>query len=431
MLAWCAIAAWPFSAHAIDLLQTYQAALENDPTYAAARASFDATAEKLVQARGALLPSASISGNRAKNHLNNTSAGFQSDYFSTGFTLQLSQPLFNWPAWSTYRQGQSLASQGEAQLVADTHELMIRVVETYFEVVAAQEVLDAQLILEEASLEQLQLTEQSIETGTVTITEVDEAEARLNLATAQAVTARNDLEVKTYALKELAGQEFNSVRRLRNKIPYARPQPEDMRAWVDSAENDNPSVKARQFALEVAEYEIDRSRGGHLPTLELVANRQDARTINTLSGTPNNTTQNAFTLQLNMPLFQGGRQFSKDREAIALKEKTKAEWLDTKRSARQLARQSYLGVINGFSQSLALESALASSHSSLNGNRMGFEVGTRRNLDVLNALSQVAESRQRLTKVRIEGILAQVKLKAAVGRLSEADIAELNALLGN
>lgn len=130
-------------------------------------------------------------------------------------------------------------------------------------------------------------------------------------------------------------------------------------------------------------------------------------------------------------VFQGGRQFSKDREAIALKEKTKAEWLDTKRSARQLARQSYLGVINGFSQSLALESALASSHSSLNGNRMGFEVGTRRNLDVLNALSQVAESRQRLTKVRIEGILAQVKLKAAVGRLSEADIAELNALLGN
>jgi outer membrane protein len=428
-LACCAMVAWSLPARAIDLLQTYQAALKNDPIYAAARASFDASAEKLVQARGALLPSATISGNRARNHLDNTSAGFQSDYSSTGSTLQLSQPLFNWPSWNTYRQGKSLVSQGEAQLIADTHELMVRVVETYFEVVAAQEVLDAQRVLVEASLEQLQLMEQSLENGTATITEVDEARARFDLATAQATAAHNDLEVKTHALKELAGQEFDGVDRLRSKISYPLPQPEDMRAWVKSAENDNPSVRAKQFAVEVADHEVGRSRGAHLPTLELVANRQDARTINTLSGTPNNTTQNAVILQLNLQLFQGGRQFSKDREAVALKERAGAEWLDAKRSARQLARQSYLGVINGLTQSLALESALASSLSSLEGNRMGLEIGTRRNLDVLNALSQVADSRQRLIKARIDGILAQVKLKAVVGRLSEADIAGLNALL--
>lgn len=426
-----ALLAWALSAQAIDLIQTYRAALDNDPTYAAARAAFDASAEKLVQARGALLPSATASANRARNHLDNTSAGFQSDYVSTGFSVQLSQPLFNLPAWSTYRQGQSLVSQSEAQLVADTHELMVRVVETYFEVVAAQEVLDAQVVLGEASLEQWQLMQQSLETGTATVTEVDEAKARLDLATAQTTAARNDLEVKTYALKELVGQEFNNVRRLRDKIPYARPQPEDLRAWVESAESDNPSVRARQFAVEVADYEIDRNRGGHLPTLELVVNRQGARTINTLSGDPNNTTQSALTLQLNIPLFQGGRQFSKDREAVALKEKTKAEWLDARRSARQLARQSYLGILSGLTQSIALESALAASISSLDGNRMGSEVGTRRNLDVLNALSQVADSRQRLTKARIDGILAHVKLKAAVGRLSELDMSELNALLGD
>lgn len=425
----CSILVWAIPSHAIDLLQAYQAALENDPTYAAARASFDASAEKLVQGRSGLLPSATMSANRARNQLDNTSAGFRSDYSSTGFTLQLSQPLFNWTAWSTYRQGQSLVSQSEAQLIADLHELMVRVVETYFEVVAAQEVLDAQLVLGEASLEQWQLMGQSLETGTATITEVAEAKARLDLATAQTTAARSDLEVKTYALKELTGQEFKAVRRLRQKIKYARPQPEDMRAWVESAESDNPSVRARGFAVDVADYELDRSRGGHLPTLELVANRQGAKTINTLSGGPNNTTQNALTLQLNVPLFQGGRQFSKDREALALKEKTKAEWLDAKRSARQLARQSYLGIINGLTQSIALESALASSLSSLDGNRMGFEVGTRRNLDVLNAFSQVADSQQRLTKARIDGILAQVRLKAAVGRLSEADVAELNALL--
>lgn len=419
------------SAHAIDLVETYKAARENDPTYAAAVASFDATAEKLVQARGALLPSATLSGNRAKNHLDNKSGDFESDYFSKGFTLQLSQPLFNWTAWSTYRQGQSLVSQGEAQLVADTHELMVRVVETYLEVVAAREVLDAQRILEEASLEQFQLMTQSLDTGTATITEVDEAKARLDLATSQVITARSDLDVKIYALKELTGQDIQGVRRFRNKLPYVRPQPEDMKAWVESAEIDNPSVRARQFALEVAEREIDRSQGGHLPTLELVANRQGSRTINTLSGTPNNTAQTALTLQLSIPLFQGGRQFSKDREAVALKEKTRAEWLDARRTARQLARQSYLGVMNGLSQAIALESALVSSTSSLEGNRMGLDVGTRRNLDVLNALSQVAESSQKLTRVRVDGILAHVKLKASVGRLSEVDIAEINSLLSD
>lgn len=431
LIAFAVIMACTLPAHAIDLLQTYRAALESDPTYAAARASFDASAEKLVQGRSGLLPSATVSANRARNHLDNSSAGFQSDYFSTGFTVQLSQPVFNWPAWSTYRQSQALVLQSEAQLIADLNELMVRVVDTYFEVVAAQEVLDAQLVLGEASLEQWQLMRQGLETGTATITEVAEAKARLDLATAQAMAARNDLEVKTYALKELTGQEFTGVRRLRSNTQLSRPRPDDINAWVESAENDNPSVRARKFAIEVADYEIDRNLGGHLPTLELVASRQGARTINTLSGAPNNTMQNALTLQLNVPLFQGGRQLSKDREAVALKEKTRAEWLDSRRTARQLARQSYLGIINGLAQSVALESALESSLSSLNGNRMGFEVGTRRNLDVLNALSQVADNRQRLTKARIEGILAQVRLKAAVGRLSEVDMAELNAFLAD
>lgn len=416
-------------ARAVDLLQSYRAALENDPTYAAARASFDASAEKLVQARGALLPSASLSANKARNQLDNTSAGFRSDYPSQGFTLQLSQPLFNWPAWTTYRQGEVVVSQSEAQLLADMHELMIRVVETYLNVVSAHEVLDAQLVLEKASQEQYDLTRQSLETGTATITEVDEAKARLDLATAQTILARSDLEVKTHALRELTGLEFTQVRRMRDKIPYARPQPENIAAWVASAEEDHPLVRARKFALEIAELDVERSRGGHLPTLELVASRQGSKTINTLSGAPNNTTQNALTLQLNLPLFQGGRQFSKDREAVALKEKTRAEWLDARRSARQLARESYLGVISGHSQAIALESALASSLSSLAGNRMGFEVGTRRTLDVLNALSQVADSQQKLTKARVESILAYVKLKATVGRLSEDDMVQVNALL--
>lgn len=430
-LACCALALCAMPSHAIDLLQAYQSAMRNDPVYAAARASFEVGAEKLVQARSALLPGATLSGNRTRNRLDNTSAGFQADYFSSGSTLQLSQPLFNWPAWSTYRQGQSLVSQSEAQLAADTHDLMIRVAETYFDVVAAREVLDAQQALGEASLEQLQLMEQSLESGTATITEVEEAKARLDLATAQTTAARNDLEVKAHALRELTGEEFDSVFRLRGKIPYAIPQPEDMRAWVETAETHNPMVQARRFAVEVAEHEIGRSRGGHLPSIDLVANRQTARTINTLSGTPNNTTQNALALQLNLQLFQGGRQLSRDREAVALKEKAKAEWLDARRTARQQARQGYLGVINGLNQSIALESALASSLSSLEGNRMGLEVGTRRNLDVLNALSQVADGRQRLARARIDGILAHVKLKAAAGRLSEADFAGLNALLGD
>lgn len=425
--AWLAALALP--ALAIDLLQTYRAAVTFDPTYAAARAAYDAGVEKLDQARGGLLPSLTLSGNRARNQLDNTSAQFRTDYNSKGFTLQLSQPLFNWPVWNAYRQGQALASQSEAQLVADTQDLIVRVVETYFEVVSAQEVLDAQLALESASQEQLELSEHSLETGTATITDVDEAKARLDLATAQAITARNDLEVKLHALRELTGKEIDGVRRLRLKLGLARPQPEDLRPWVESAESENPLVRVREFAFAYADHEVRRSFGGHLPTLDVVASRQGSWNVNTLNGLPSNTMQNALMLQLSVPIFQGGRQLSKDREAVALKEKARAEWQDAQRSARQIARQSYLGVLSGLAQSIALESAVASSVSSLTGNRMGFDVGTRRNVDVLNAQSQVADAQQRLTKARIDTILAQVKLKAAVGRLSEEEILGLNALL--
>lgn len=431
MLAWVAAMLASAPVHAIDLLQAYRAARDHDPTFAAARASFDASAEKLEQAKGALLPAATLRADRARNRLDNTSAGFKSDYPSKGFTLQLTQPVFNWPAWTSYRQGEAIVAQSEAQLAADTHELLVRTVETYLNVVAAQESLDAQVVLEQASREQFDLTRQSLETGTATITEVDEAKARLDLATAQTISARSDLEIKTYALRELTGADVGIVRQLKPRIPYTRPQPERMADWVESAENEHPLVRARKFAADIADLDVERSRGGHLPTLDLVATRQGAETINTLSGAPNNTNQSSLALQLNIPLFQGGRQFSRDREAVAIREKTRAEWMDARRAARQLARESYLNVINGHSQSIALESALNASVSSLAGNRMGFEVGTRRNLDVLNALSQVADSRQKLTRARVDGILAQVRLKAAVGRLSEDDLIELNALLAD
>ena len=414
---------------AIDLIQVYQSAIENDPTYAAARANFAANAEKLVQAKGALLPNATLSVNRARNQLENSSVGFQSDYSSSGFTLQLTQPLYNRPAWTTYQQGRSLLSQSEAQLDADTHELMVRVVDTYFDVVAALDLADTSMVLERASQEQSQMAQESLQEGTGTITEVDEAKARADLARAQTIVARNDLEIKRHSLAELVGRETPDVLRLRVKASVASPLPLDMVAWVRSAEQDNPSVRARRYAFEVAQLEIDRSRGAHLPTVELVASRQGARSINTLSGAPNNTLQNALTIQLNMPLYQGGRQISRDREAIALKDKSQAELLDTQRSARQLARQSYLGVVSALSQSDALTMALASSVSSLEGNRMGLEVGTRRTLDVLNALAQVADSRQKLTKAKIDGIVSQVRLKAAVGRLTESDLAQINGLL--
>jgi outer membrane protein len=214
-------------------------------------------------------------------------------------------------------------------------------------------------------------------------------------------------------------------------VTLLSPQPNDVSQWSTMAETANPGVQAAQAAFEIAAREIEKQRAGHYPTLDLVASRNKNAVGN--SAIPNfggsESDNNSIGLQLSIPIFAGGATVSKEREAVALKEKAAADLDNTRRQAALGARQAYLGVTSGLSQVKAYEAAMISSQSSLDSNKLGYEVGVRINIDVLNAQSQLYATQQSLSKARLDTLLALLRLKAAAGSLKEEDVQAINALL--
>ena len=307
--------------------------------------------------------------------------------------------------------------------------MILRVAQAYFDVLYAEENLRAVRANKQAIAQQLEQAKKNFEVGTATITDSQEAQSRFDLASAQEISAENDLEVKRYALRVIVGKDYPVLNRLRREAELAPPQPASMDQWVVSAEKDSFSVQAQQAAAEVAAKEVERVRGGHYPTVDIVANY--GKNNNALSFVGNDTletTARNVGLQLNIPIFQGGAVNSKTREAEANRMAANASLEAARRTAALNARQSYLGVVNGLAGINALKAALTSSTSALESNKLGYEVGVRINIDVLNAEQQVYNTKRDLAKVRFDTLLAQLKLKAAVGALSEADLVQINPL---
>lgn len=244
------------------------------------------------------------------------------------------------------------------------------------------------------------------------------------------IAAESDLAVKRHALLVLTGKEPDSLKGLRKGVALSRPDPTDIQSWVAAAEASNLSVQANQLVSEIATREVERNRAGHLPTVDMVASRGNTATSNPLGNfSAYNTDSTVVGLQLAVPLFQGGATNSRVREASALREKAVSDLDNARRTAAQSARQAYLGVTSGLAQVKAFEAAQVSSRSALDANKLGYEVGVRINIDVLNAQSQLFDTQQKLAKARYDTLMAQLKLKAAAGTLGDEDIKAINALL--
>lgn len=438
---WLAIAALIgscSSAYAADLLTAYRDAITYDAQYTAARANRDAGLEKLPQARAGLLPSLTANVNTMYNKQDSLmrldgAAPVHARYNSNGWTVQLSQPLFRWQNWVTYNQAELATTAAELELRNAKQDLILRVSQAYFETLLAEESVataSAQIVAIE---EQLAAAKKNFEMGTATITDTHEAQARFDLATAQKLAAESDLLVKQAALRTLTGKDSSSVRKLRQQAVMAAPQPADIGTWAEQASANNLKVLLQQSNAEIADREIEKQKAGHLPTIDLVATRGTATTGTSIAygiprpGTDVDTT--TVGVQLTMPIFTGGSVNSKAREAIALKDKALADLDQARRSAALDARQAYLGVSSGLAQIKAYEAALTSSQSSVDSNKLAFKYGVRINIDVLNAQSQLYETRQKWIKARIDTLLAQLKLKSAVGNLSEEDLLVVNGML--
>lgn len=423
------LAATALPAEAADLLQIYRAAQDNDAIFSAARASLDAGREKLPQGRANLLPSLTLSGNTIWNESKIKDANLSYNYNSNAYQLTLSQPLFRWQNWIGYDQSKIQVAQAEANFNQARQDLILRVAQAYFDVNYAIENLKAVRASKSAIELQLESAKKNFEVGTSTITDTHEAQARFDLAVSQEISAANDLEVKKRLLQAIIGNEPGPLAPTRKDVELSAPQPNDMSQWVSAAERDSISVQVQQANVDLASREIDKQRAGHYPTVDAVINYGTSKAFNaSVARTLETDYQNAG-IQINIPLYQGGSILSRQREAAANLNNAQANLEAQRRNSALAARQYYLGVVNGLAQIKALRAALVSSQSALESNKLGYEVGVRINIDVLNAENQVYQTRRDLAKAVVDTLMAQLRLKSAVGSLADTDIEQLNQLL--
>ncbi|MBR7791698.1 TolC family outer membrane protein [Undibacterium sp. FT147W] len=421
------------SANATDLLQIYQDALANDPQYASARSSLTAGQEKSVQGRAGLLPTIGLNGSDTRSRVESqpdiANADRNFTTFSNTWSLALSQPLFRWANWQQYEQGKLSVVISEAQFAQAKQDLIVRVGQAYFDVLAAQDTLATLQAQKVAISEQLASAKRNFEVGTSTITDTHEAQARYDLATAQEFAAQSDLQVKRSALQQIIGKETGELATLKAGVKLNSPQPAAVNEWVSSAEKQNFNVVASEVAVEVAKREIERNRAGHYPTLDLVASTGRTATGGASSTGTGVVKPTTIGVQWSIPLFAGFAVDSKVKEAVALQEKARNDLETNRRSAAQGARQAYTGVTSGLAQVKAYEAAEISSQSALDSNKLGYQVGVRINIDVLNAQQQLYTTRQNLAKARYDTIMNGLRLKSAAGTLKEEDLSEVNTLL--
>ena len=433
------------NAQAADLLDVYRQALANDAVFASARASAAAGQEKVHQGRSLLMPTVGINGSIVKNDSDvspwNEGAivtrpdgtlgpvtGSGANLRTNEYALSLVQPLFRWANWQTYEQSKLQTALSEAQFAQARQDLITRVAQAYFDVLAAQDTVATIQAQKTATTEQLASAKRNFEVGTQTITDTHEAQAAYDLVVAQEFAALNDLEVKRTALQAIIGTTPDALAPLKPGVALATPQPAMIEPWVSAAENQNYGVVAAQLALESAKRDISKNRAGHYPTLDLVANSSHRK----LSGqtlSSGTTTNNAIGVQWNVPIFNGFAVTSRVRESIALEDKARNDLEATRRNAAQIARQAYLGVNSGLAQVKALEAAEVSSTSALDSNKLGYQVGVRINIDVLNAQRQLFSTRRDLSRARYDTIVNGLRLKAASGSLREEDLIPVNNLL--
>ena len=429
----------PLAAAAEDLVQVYRDAQSYDAVYAAARHTLVAGRERLPQGRALLLPTLNLSANAQRSWIDAESRdpalqpSISREPRSSGYTLTFAQPLFRPQNNLQYRQAEYQVAQAEAIFSQAGQDLIIRAAQAYFDVLTAQDTLELVRAQKAATAEQLAAAKRNFEVGTATITDTHEAQSRFDLINAQEIVALNDVESKRQALRLITGKEYRALKPLRAEVKLAPPNPENMETWVELAEKQSYTVLIQEAAAEVAVLEARRSRAAHLPTLDAVATHgltgqsASSTSATTLVGT--DTTTTTIGLQFAMPLYLGGALDSREREAAALSLKSKEDLANARRAAAVTTRQNYLLVINGISVITALEQALVSSQSALDSNKLGYEVGVRINIDVLNAQQQLFSTRRDLSQARYGTITNQLRLKAGAGSLREEDLEEVNRAL--
>ena len=414
-----------------DLMSVYRDALANDSLFAAQRFQAQADLEKTPQARAALLPQVGLTGTANYNNIDGTSTIIRGDNWKAyGGGLNLLAPVYRPQAWETFEQSKLFVMQSEAALAQARQDLILRTAQAYFAVLTARDQLIYLEAAKKATLEQLSQAKREFEVGTKTIIDANEAQARYDQITAQEQVALGQLLVARSQLQTLIAREPAAVAGLRDRPNLQPPSPQELPPWVKLAEDSNYTVQIARAGTEIATRELQKAKDGYKPTLDVVGsygyNRYDGRA-------PVEVTYNArggqVGLQLNWPVFTGGFTQSRVRETLALDEKSRADLESARRGAANNARDAFTGVSFGLSTVKALESAEVSSKTQLESTQLGYQVGVRILLDVLNATTQLYLTQRDLKQARYAVLLSGLRLKATTAALTDEDVAAVNALL--
>jgi outer membrane protein len=420
------------SAQAQSLLQIYQEARTHDAGYAAAKAQAQATEAKSAQAKAALLPSLGMSFSNTKIQADNPAGTQLTDYKNKNSGLNLTQPIFSPSNWASFKLGEQSLLLSATQLKTAQQDLIIRVSQAYFDVLTSIEVLTSVKAQKKAVAEQLASAKRNFEVGTATIVDTREAEAGYDRVIYLELSAENDLRTKKLALDQLAGKTNLQPTPLNLKAALTEPEPQDVEAWVKQALDNNTSIQQLRVAHQVAKLETDKAKAGHLPTLELSAKYGETRCSG--NAIPQATTcsndAKSIGLTLNIPLFAGFAVQNRIKETVSLEEKSRYELEAAQRSVELTARSTYFGLLTGLSQVKALVAAETSNQSVVDSTKLGYQVGVKTNLEVLNSQTQLFQTKRDLAKARYDVLLGQLKLRQAAGVLNAEDVQTLNGLLG-
>jgi outer membrane protein len=443
------------AAQAQSLRELYEAARAYDAAYLAARAQAESTQYRADQAGALRLPTVGLQATSTLTHTDasNTSTSLNDDgvTYSTRTTdtevrttnnqvvVSAQQTLFNRSNSVTIQQADRAVAISQAQLRASEQDLVVRVAQAYFDVLGANDTLSTVQASKKAISEQLASAKRNFEVGTATITDTREAQARYDLALAQELAAENDLRVKRLALDQLVGRQAVTPRPL--ALPATLPPlaPANVEDWVSGAEGRSPLIQQAELNLEITKLETEKARAGHLPTLTLGANyakvypggHTDTSFGPVLlnSSRDRNASSGSVGLTLNVPLFAGFAVQNRVKETLSLEEKARNDLDAARRGVTQGTRQAFFGVQTGRAQVKALEAAESSSKLALEATQLGYKVGVRVNLDVLNAQTQLFTTQRDLAKARYDVIVNDLKLRQTAGQLQPEDLLAADALL--
>jgi outer membrane protein len=433
------------NAGAADLRDVYERALTSDPLIREADANRLAARESRPQAIAALLPQIAASG-RYNDEERDSSGAFvepglpptpevrDSDGNSSAWDVTLRQNIFRWQNWATLRRANAQTAQAEADYSAAQQDLILRTSEAYFNVLAAQDTLEAAVAAHDAIGRQLEQSDKRFEVGLIAVTDVQEAKAAFDSATAALIQAKRNLATAQERLRELTGETFDVLEKPGADMPLTGPNPASPEDWVQLAMQQNARLISSRLAADITREDIGFERGGHFPSLDVVVSRSHFDSEATISGSSagdidSDSDDTVVSLQVTVPIFSGGATRSRVRQAQFLNIAARERLERTARETEREARDAYLGVNSEVARVQSLRQAVESAMTALQATEAGYEVGTRTSVDVLEARRRLFEAQTNYARSRYDYLLNVLRLQLAAGTLDRQGLEEINALL--